>query len=318
MLEDFKDYWLIVGGANVDVKGESTSKLLLGTSNPGTVTMTAGGVARNVAEHLARLGEEVLLYALIGEDADGEWLKQTTAKSGVATNGMIRVAGQRTGRYLGIHDSNGELITAVADMAVNEAWDESAIQAGLRQLTHAAGMFVDANLPKHVLERFIHEAKRLGVKIVADPVSVKKAEKWKGMLDGLYLMAPSIDETEVLIGTRIKSQGDIEKAAARLLEQGVQHVMITCGTKGVYLRSSGESAWLPSPKAAVRDVTGAGDAFTAGVMFAHRLTGSLTEQAAYGLALAGLVLSPQSSEAIQVNREALLQAAAAYADEARL
>jgi pseudouridine kinase len=318
MLEDFRDYWLIVGGANVDVKGESAAKLLLGTSNPGTVSITAGGVARNVAENLARLGEEVLLYSLVGEDADGEWLKQTTAQSGVATNGMIRVPGQRTGRYIVIHDSNGDMITAVADMAVNEAWDEPMLQAGLRQLNHAAGLFLDANLPQPVMQRFLQEAKHLEIKVVADPVSVKKADKWKGLLDGLYLIAPSIEEAEVLTGVPIKSQGDIELAAVRLLEQGVQRVIITCGTRGVYLCSEQEQAWLPAAQAALRDVTGESDAFTAGVMFAMSLTLSLTKQAIYGLAMAGLTLAPESSHDRGIHREVLLQAAAAYADEVRL
>lgn len=47
MLKQMKNDWLIVGGANLDARGESTGKLLSKTSNPGTVRLTAGGVATN-------------------------------------------------------------------------------------------------------------------------------------------------------------------------------------------------------------------------------------------------------------------------------
>jgi len=66
------EYWLCVGGANVDVQGVTIARLLPGTSNPGHVQQAAGGVARNVAENLGWLGQEVQLFSLVGEDADGE------------------------------------------------------------------------------------------------------------------------------------------------------------------------------------------------------------------------------------------------------
>jgi pseudouridine kinase len=314
MLEGMKDYWLFVGGANVDIKGDSIARLLPGTSNPGTVRLAAGGVGRNVAENLARLGEEVQLFALVGEDADGEWLRQTTAQSGVATNGMFRVPDQRTGRFIAIHDFDGEMMTAVADMAVNDAWDEQMVQTGLKQLSQAVGLFVDANVPTKVMERFLAEGMRLGLKVVVDPVSVKKAEKWKGLLNGVFLIVVSIDEAEVLTGIAIKSPGDIESAAARLQFQGVRQVIITCGSEGVYIRGREESAWLPAPLAVVRD--GTRDAFTAGVMFAFTQTDSLLEQAAYGFALAGLVRT-QTLTARHVDRAALMRAKEAYLEQAR-
>jgi pseudouridine kinase len=198
---------------------------------------------------------------------------------------------------------------------VNEAWDEQMIQTGLKQLSQAVGLFVDANVPTAVMERFLEEGKRLGLKVVVDPVSVKKAEKWKGLLKGVSLIAASIDEAEVLTGITIKSRRDIEDAAAHLQSQGIRQVIITCGAKGVYIRGTEESEWLPAPLTEVRD--GARDAFTAGVMFAFTKTESLSEQAAYGIAMAGLVLSTQSSTPCHVDRVELMRAKDAYLEQAR-
>ncbi|EJL41918.1 carbohydrate kinase [Brevibacillus agri] len=286
MLKGMTEYWLCVGGANVDVQGVTSARLLPGTSNPGHVQQVAGGVARNVAENLGWLGEEVQLFALVGEDADGEWLRQVTAKSGVATHGMVRIAGKSTGRYLAIRDLDGELYTAVADMEVNEAWTDELVQHALERLPHAAGLFMDANLPVAVMRVFVDEANRLGKIVVVDPVSVKKAEKWRPFLPGVRVLIASIDEVEVLCGQSLHSFSDVEACAKRLLEQGLHQLMVNCGEAGLYLCRQEESIWVAAPPTPIREA--ACDAFAAGIIYAQRMTPLLREQAAYGMALAEL------------------------------
>ena len=67
-------YVAIVGGANVDIGGIPTSLLRSRDSNPGSITTTCGGVARNVAEDLARLGVDSRLITLLGNDQYGEMI----------------------------------------------------------------------------------------------------------------------------------------------------------------------------------------------------------------------------------------------------
>lgn len=288
MLEGIRQYWLCVGGANVDVQGVTSARLLPGTSNPGTVHQTAGGVARNVAENLGWLGEEVHLYALVGEDADGEWLRQVTADSGVATHGMMRVPGKSTGRYLAIRDTDGELYTAVSDMAINEAWTDSMVRDVKRRLPGATGLFLDANLPMQVMEALLIEAKREGKKVIVDPVSVKKAKKWRGKLEGVFALVGSIDEMEAISGQSLHSSHDVEKCAQSFVAGGITQVMVICGEAGLCVCNESGLHWLPGPLFPIREK--AGDAFAAGVIFAQDKTPLLPEQAAYGIALAELSL----------------------------
>jgi pseudouridine kinase len=284
MLGSMKEYWLCAGGANVDVQGITSAALLPGTSNPGIVRQTAGGVARNVADHLARLGEEVLLFALVGEDAEGEWLRQMTAQSGVATIGMVRVPGGRTGRYLAIRAADGELLAAISDMAVNEAWTEQMMEDGVKRLQHATGLFLDANLPEWVIRRFLQEGMRRGIPVVADPVSVKKAERWRGLLNGVKLIVIDTDELEVLTGKPASSAAGAEAAASILLNEGVQQVIVLGGENGLYVCRQSEALWLPQPDCSLRET--AKDAFVAGVLAALRKTESLAQQAAFGVTVA--------------------------------
>ena len=96
---------VVVGGANVDIKARSTAALVGGTSNPGTVVRMPGGVGRNVAENLARLGSRVALVSTVGSDPDGDWLLEETAAAGVDVSSVLR--GGRTGRYVALLDANG-------------------------------------------------------------------------------------------------------------------------------------------------------------------------------------------------------------------
>lgn len=284
MLEGKKEYWLCIGGANVDVQGIASARLLPGTSNPGEVQQAAGGVARNVAENLGWLGEEVHLYALVGEDPDGEWLRQYTAESGVATHGMLRVPGKSTGRYLAIRDVDGELYAAVADTTINEEWTEAMAREAIKRLPQATGLFLDANLPVPIMAIVLSEASRIGKKVIADLVSVKKAEKWKGHLRGVHLLVGSIDEMETLSGQALHSYQDVEACARAFLTEGIAQVIVICGEAGLFLCSEEESAWLPAPPVPIREM--AGDAFVAGVIYAQDKSSSLVQQAAFGIALA--------------------------------
>lgn len=307
--------WLAIGGANVDIKGEPLlHSLQLGTSNPGIVHTSPGGVARNVAENLARLGNEVILCALVGEDMDGEWLRQTTAQSGVSTVGMLRLPSHRTGRYVSIHSAEGELLTAIADMAITEAWNEQHIHTGFSLMNKVDGVFLDANLPVEVIRQFLAQAKKQGKRIALDPVSVKKAERFIGLLDGVTLIAPGRDEAAILTGMDVSTLDDVKLAAANLHQQGVELVFITLGAEGVYIDSDQEQMWLPASQSDVLDVTGAGDAFTAGVMYGLTKTDSLVERAAYGMAMAGFALRSNQSVA-ETNLQALEQAKEDYLRE---
>ncbi|MFC6343949.1 winged helix-turn-helix transcriptional regulator [Nocardioides hankookensis] len=65
-------YVVVVGGANMDVKARSRRSVVAATSNPGTAAMSAGGVGRNIAENLARLGTRPGV-AVERRDLPGDW-----------------------------------------------------------------------------------------------------------------------------------------------------------------------------------------------------------------------------------------------------
>ena len=269
---------VVVGGANVDVKARTANALVTGTSNPGTVVRTPGGVGRNVAENLARLGSRVALVSTVGSDPDGDWLLEETAAAGVDVSPVLR--GGRTGRYVAVLDAGGELVVGVSDMAATDALGPEVLDHGL--LRSADLVVVDGNLPATTVDAVL----ALGVRVVIDPVSVAKAQRISPLLSGnrpVYAITPNEDELAAL--------GSVEQLHAR----GVEVVWVRRGAAGSRLSTADGVVELKAPAATPVDVTGAGDAMLAA--FCHRLMegASLEDAASYGHEAAALtVTSPHT------------------------
>jgi pseudouridine kinase len=275
---------VVVGGANVDVKARTSQRLVRATSNPGVVVRAPGGVGRNVAENLARLGTRVALVTAVGADPDGAWLLGETAAAGVDVSHAARV-GPSTGAYVAVLDADGELVAGVSDMAAVDALTPDLVPAGL--VAAAALVVVDGNLPSTTVAHVLDAAAAAGVPVVLDPVSVAKAERMSALLSPdrpVLAVTPNEDELAVL--------GPV----ASLHDRGVEVVWVRRGAAGSVLSTGdGDDLSLPAPPATTVDVTGAGDAMLAA--FCHRLLagGSLAEAAAYGHEAAALtVASPHT------------------------
>ena len=100
---------VVIGGANIDIKGKSYGELVGITSNPGKVSMALGRVGRNIAHNLALLGVPVTFLSVVGDD---EWGRKILGETGDAGVDMEHVKISRknsTGIYLAILDENGEM-----------------------------------------------------------------------------------------------------------------------------------------------------------------------------------------------------------------
>ena len=111
-------YVAVVGAVNVDIGGTPDSALVPADSNPGRVTVTLGGVGRNIAENLSRLGKRVLMVTAMGEDAHAQQIQHSCRELGIDLSHSLTVPNARTSTYLCLNDANGEIVGAVSDMAI--------------------------------------------------------------------------------------------------------------------------------------------------------------------------------------------------------
>ncbi|GAA4396768.1 PfkB family carbohydrate kinase [Fodinibacter luteus] len=229
---------LVVGGAVLDTKVRTTSAPVIGTSNPGTASAAVGGVGRNIAENLARLGSPTVLVAPVGDDPAGETVVQRTAAAGVECRHVVRSA-HPTGTYTAVLGDGGELHIAVADMRATDELTVADLSVVPTLLAGAHALVVDANLHAPVVRWLLSRAEEAGVLVVLDPVSVAKATDVAPVLDGslpVHTVTPNVDELGALLGERVENTVDAVRAAAlRLHARGVRHVWVRRGTNGSLL-----------------------------------------------------------------------------------
>jgi pseudouridine kinase len=279
---------LAIGGANVDVKAKTSAAHIARTSNPGSVTITAGGVARNIAHNLARLGTDVTLLSVIGKDVFGEMLISETNKAGVNTSQIIRT-NQATGSYVATLDKRGELITSVSDMELLSFLTKEYIADHMAIVKENKYIIGDCNLSEETLNEIANQAAE---RLIIEPVSVAKSQRLRNLLanHNIYLATPNLDQIDALTGSR-----EIPVATKALHKMGLQHIIIHAGEQGAYVSDGNEITHIPSQATAIVDVTGAGDAATAGLISGLLKNLPLAKAAEIGQIMAAKVIASHSS-----------------------
>jgi pseudouridine kinase len=302
--------FLVIGSAGLDVVVRARSELRSGTSNPGVFRVSPGGVARNIAENLARLGEEVVLITAVGNDDQGAQILDQTEICGVDITHVIRSADYPTGSYLAILDSQGRMHLGMDDMSVISTLRPKDIEAKQDLFDDAAAVFLDANLSEDTLRSAITIASEKGVPIAADPTSANLAPVFCNFLDRLWLIVPNESEAEVLCPHPVPhaDRDQAIDAARHLIAEGVDIAIVTMAEFGVGYASADGSGHVPALKTEIVDPTGAGDAFTAAVIFALHNQIPLDEAVLLGVSAASLTLRSSGTVVPDLSLERLYDA----------
>lgn len=265
----------VIGALNLDVCGMPNAPLRAGDSNPGSVRLSAGGVARNIAYRLARQGVPVSLITPMGHDAVADLLAQRCAAEGISLGHALRLDGPSP-VYLSIQDAQGDLAVAVNAMSLLENMTPDTLET-CRALLDAAPLVVcDANLPGETLAWL---AQTVAAPLLLDPVSGFKAARARAVIGHFAAVKPNRLEAEALTGA-----SDPACAANRLLAEGVGRVFISLGAEGVHYADASGQGRLPAPGVHTDSYNGAGDAMTAGIAHGMLLGESTRDCAARGIA----------------------------------
>ena len=264
---------LCIGASNLDRKLRSIRTLVLGTSNPATQDESFGGVARNIAENLARLGAPTALITAVGNDASGRALLAHAEDAGIDTRGALRLDGVSSGTYTAVLDQDGEMTVALADMALNDRLTPAFLATRQQQRAGAALVVADLNLPLETIAALLDDAVRDGVALVLVAVSEPKMARLPASLAGLRLLILNEGELATRVGRPLGNDAAIGAACAEVQRQGAQDVIVTRGARGVMYTTEQGLMRLDAPQVDVVDVTGAGDAFAAAVCWSLHSAG---------------------------------------------
>ncbi len=280
----------VIGAAITDIFGFSGG-LIAGDSVPGRIRLATGGVARNMAENLARLGRPVELVAAFGGDMINELLYLSCEEAGVGVRHCLQLPDASGAVNISILNPENDLHASIVDLEIMQLLTLEYLQAIAPHWADAAALVLETNVRADALQWLLDQHN--SPPIYLDPVSVTMAAKVKHHLANVHTLKGNRMQTAALTGTPLDTQTDLERAAHQLLDVGVQRVFITLGADGALAADRKEMLHLPAFPANVANTTGAGDAFMAGVIWAD----------ARGLSLRETLRSGQAAAAITIQNE---------------
>lgn len=285
-----------IGGACIDRKYHVLSEPQPGTSNPSHARRSFGGVARNVAENLARLNVHAALFSVVGNDENGVALLDHAQRAGIDVSLMMCDSNVVTAEYGAVLSPAGDLVIGVADMEAIDALRPQDIEKHWAVISSSAWIFVDCNLAGDVLAWCIAHARSSNVKLAVDAVSEPKVSRLPDDLSGVDLLILNEKEAAAYLYEDIdafRKRTPVERAQA-VRACGAAAVILTRGVAGL-VAAAEACAELPALRAACVDETGAGDALAAATLYRLLKGDGFIDAARVGSLSAGLTVeSPVS------------------------
>ncbi|XP_055049038.2 uncharacterized protein [Misgurnus anguillicaudatus] len=300
---------IVIGGINVDLIAKGTTKkLLFGQTNPGSVCQSFGGVGRNIADCLSRLGHKPLFISAVGKDSHSDAVLNYCKH--MDTSAIVRLDDQKTATYCAVINESGELSLGLGDMDIHQRIREQYVSQYEDQIASASLVVLDGNIPVSTIDYVCGIARKYSIPVWFEPTDADKAckpflsESWKS----LSYTSPNLAELCTMnqtLGLPIprelpKSLEDVLSCVPALSRPLLDHlhcVVVTLGSLGVLVcgeHEAGTVNLLPKrhkrkrqlcavyyPALAVSseetvNVSGAGDSF-AGAMMVGILQGRNTD-----------------------------------------
>ena len=298
---------LVLGASIVDIFGFCGRSYAQRDSIPGHVKVSFGGVCRNIAENLARVGVKTEFISILGDDENGKAILEHSRRLGYNMENSVFLEGQSTPTYMAILNQNGEMESAVVDMDSLNKMTPSFIDEKREVFENSEYVVVGSDGPElleYILKKY--EGK---CKFILDPVSAKKAEEIRHLIKYFHTIKPNRFETEALCGFKIESDEDLRKAGRFFIEQGVKNVFISLDSDGIYyITSEGEEGTLACCEAInVKNVTGAGDSFVAGIGYGYMNNLSIKDTLKYAVAMSIITITHEETINPKMSHEIVIE-----------
>lgn len=302
-MNDNNPYILVLGASIVDIFGFCGRSYAQRDSIPGHIKISFGGVCRNIAENLARVGVNTQFISTLGDDENGKSILEHSRKLGYNMENSLFLEGESTPTYLAILNHQGEMESAVVDMESLNKMDEAFVDGKHEVFENAEYTIVDSDNP--ILLEYILKKYQGKSKFILDPVSAKKAKKIRHLVKYFHTIKPNRFETEALCGFKIETNDDLKKAGRFFIEQGVKNVFISLDADGIYyITSEGEEGTLACCESInVKNVTGAGDSFVAGIGYGYMNNLNIKDTLKYSVAMSIITITHEETINPNMNHE---------------
>ena len=254
-----KNRIVVVGSSNVDLLIKLDRLPELGeTVTDGVFSQVYGGKGANQAVAAARAGGKVSFVNCVGEDAYTPEMIRNYLEDGIDTGWVFQEKGVASGHALIMIGDAGNNYLAVAPGANYRLTPEKVRDA--RPVFEDAGMVV---MQYEILQETIREvlelADRMGIPVLWNVAPAREFDRT--FIPWVKWLVLNEVEAGFLSGMAVEDIAGAERAAARLIVEGVEWVLITLGEKGTLALSKGERIFQPAHRVDAVDTTAAGDTF---------------------------------------------------------
>ena len=284
---------VVIGAVFVDVKGFPEDLYLPTGRNAGEIQFVHGGVGRNVAEDIANVELRPTFVSLVDDTAQGEDVLRKLHRHKVNTD-YIRKVPNGMGMWLAVFDQTGDLAGSISQRPDLSRICDILDEKGDEIFKNADSVVIEADVGKDIVKRALDLAEKYGVPVYGVVANMGIASERRDFLQRMDCFVCNQAEAGILFVANYSKATPEELCAdlpARLESANIPAIVVTMGSRGsVYASRSGEVGYFPAEHVKVRDTTGAGDAFCAGVSIGLTYHKSMREAVEIGTRLAASVI----------------------------
>lgn len=246
----------------------------------------AGGKGFNQGIAAHKVGGNVVMITKVGRDALANVAYETMEQVGLSKDYVFVNEEVATGvALISVDENTSQNAIVIVPGACNTITDEDLAKVE-DLIKSSAYVLLQLEVNQDANEKVAKLAKENGVRLIINTAPYQPMTD--DFLNGAYLVTPNEVEAEEITGIEIKDQDSADQAAKIFFNKGVENVLITLGSRGVYVATRERSQIIPCYPVQAVDTTGAGDAFNGGFLTALSEGKNLWEAAAFAQAVAAL------------------------------
>ena len=289
---------VVVGSVFVDIKGFPDDLYNPTGRNAGRVETVHGGVGRNVAEDIANAELRPVFVGLVDDTASGEEVVRKLRKHKVNTDYLIKEP-DGMGIWLAVFDNTGDLAGSISKRPRMDALAALLDGKGDEIFRDADSIVVEIDMEKDIIKRVFHYAEKYGKQVYAVVSNMSIALQRRDFFQSIDCFVCNVQEAGILFVddfSHLEPEALSEEIFERIVRAKIPSMVVTMGSRGaIYACADGERGFCPPEPVKVRDTTGAGDAFCAGVAIGLTYGKSMTEAVGIGTRLAASVITISES-----------------------
>lgn len=285
---------VVIGTSFVDVKGFPDDIYIPAGRNAGKVQITHGGVGRNVAEDIANIELRPVYVSMVDDNAEGDDIVRKLKKHKVNTDYIVKTE-NGMGMWLAIFDQTGDIVASVSRRPQMDDLAKLIEEKGDEIFRDCDSILVEIDMEKEVIKQVFKFAEKYNKRVYAVVANMSIACERRDFLQSIDCFVCNQQEAGILfVGDYddFTPEEMCEELSKRVMSARIPSMVVTMGGKGaVYADMNGNKGIHPAKKVSVRDTTGAGDAFCAGVAVGLTYGKSMEEAVEIGTRLAASVIT---------------------------